>query len=711
MMNKRSKFLNKSSILCAVSVTALMVLFQNCSRVNLEKVEEGVSVFLSSMNPLAVCSESSIDQSAPKYIFLVDMSASNLGKSKLVNVTNHPIYGNTQLNQWDSSQATDANGDRLTMIKNFLTPNGVSTDNNVDVAIIPFSWDRKFSDAATMSVAWKDSTKGFVSKTTAASKVDALLKIQNGFQDPDSGVYTPGAKDFYNCLDPAMASFSGNIVPPGTPVYYYQDEPTSDCPDRGYALPSCTPAPGSGTPLKSCDYHMGETSYLRALEATNRMINEDIAANQKNPDATKNYYVFLISDGAPQDSPVNSPYDPGRCMPKATDPNYEMNCQEQKIFAQISLMETSMKAAGRKLYLYGLYYGGEPAGEAFMNKLVSYAKNGRAKSIANFGGGAANGDFFKSVIESMTVFEPSNIQMIPLTTILKNGVVYADSDMDGVIDIEEASIDGDLATPGLQPLSADNPRSNSLGLLDGLYVMLVKNGQLSSLHCLPGENNFSTNELDPGQTPTNYTGLTKCDMRALGILIDSLNTSSNPTFGLDLDGDGLTDSTFGLDTDDDGLIDLVEILKFLNPADDELSEDTDRDSMTTVQEILRGSDPLTPDSNLPANLINRYTVTPVLSSAGMCSSQGTKAFTVKIDSLQTTSTLDISQSSNVPSYLKHGLNEGVVYIGYRLVQSSSTEVNTLPKTYKGQFVRVKYLPNGQFEVLDEDRPFVTLGTK
>ncbi len=709
MANKRSKFLNKASILSAVSVTALMVLFQNCSRVPLAKVEEEVGVFLSSMNPLAVCSESSIDKSAPKYIFLVDMSASNLGKSKLVNVTNHPIYGNTQLNQWDSSQATDANGDRLTMIKSFLTPNGVSTDSDVDVAIIPFSWDRKFSDA-NMSVAWKDSTKGFVNKTTAASKIDSLLKTQNGFQDPDTGVYTPGAKDFYNCLDPAKPTFSGNILPPGTPISYYQDEPTSDCADRGYALPSCNPAPGLGTPLNSCDYHMGETSYLRALEATKRMIDEDIAANANNPDATKNYYVFLISDGAPQDSPVNLPTDNGRCMPKGDDPNYELNCQEQKIFAQVSLMETSMKAASRKLYLYGLYYGGEPAGETFMNKLVSYAKNGRAKSISNFGE-SSSGDFFKSVIESMTVFEPSNIQMVPLTTILKNGVVYADSDMDGVIDSEEALIDGDLSKPGLQPLSATNPRSNSLGILDGLYVMLAKNGKLSSLQCLAGENKFSASELDPAQTPKNYTGLTKCDMRALGIAIDALNKTNSPTFGLDVDGDGLTDSTFGLDTDDDGLIDFVEVLKFLNPSDNELNEDTDRDGMTTVQEVLRGSDPFTPDSNLPANLINRFTVKALPSTAGVCSSQGTKAFTVKIDSLQTASTLDVSQSSNVPSYLKHGVNEGVVYIGYRLVQTSSTEVNTLPKTYKGQFVRVKYEANGRFEVLDEDKPFVTLGTK
>lgn len=709
MAKKRSKFLKKSPFIYAVSIAALIVFFQNCSRVPLTRIEENPSVFLSSMNPLPICSESTVDKSAPKYIFLVDMSASNLGKSKQVHVPNHPVYGDVDLNQWDSSQATDANGNRLTMIKSFLAPNGVSTDSNVDVAIIPFSWDRKFSDAQ-MSVAWKDSTKGFVDKSTAASKVDNLLKIQNGFQDPVSGVYTPGAKDFYNCLDPAKPTFSGNILPPGNPIYYYQDEPTSDCPDRGYALPSCTPAPGTGTPLNSCDYHMGETSYLRALEATKRMIDEDIAANLNNPDATKNYYVFLISDGAPQDSVVNLPTDPGRCMPKADKPDYEMDCQEQKIFAQVSLMETSMKQASRKLYLYGLYYGGEPDGEAFMNKLVSYAKNGRAKSISNFGG-STSGDFFKSVIESMTVSEPSGIQMIPLTTVLKNGVVYADSDMDGVIDIEEASIDGDLTTPGLQPLSANNPRSNSMGILDGLYVMLAKNGKLSSVQCQAGENQFATSELDPAQTPKNYTGLTKCDMRALGILIDSLGKANNPTFGLDVDGDGLTDSTFGLDTDDDGLIDLVEILKFLNPSDNELNDDTDRDSMTTLQEILRGSDPLTPDTNLPANLINRYTVKALPASAGMCSSQGTAAYSVKVDSIQTATTLDVSQSNKVPSYLKHGANEGVLYIGYRLVQSSSTEVNTLPKTYKGQFVRVKYLSPGQFEVLDQDKPFVTLGTK
>lgn len=709
MIKKRARFLKISSLFYVLGLGAMVVFFQNCSRVPLTRVEEVPSVFMSAMTPLPICSVSSVDNSPPKYIFLVDMSASNLGKSKLVNVANHPVYGNTQLNQWDSSLATDANGDRLKMIKSFLTPSGTTVENNVDFAIVPFSWDRKFSDA-NMSVAWKDSTKGFVTKAVAGTKIDDLLKVQNGYQDPVSGVYTPGAKDFYNCLDPAKPSFSGNTAPPYTPIYYYQDQPTSSCADRGYDMPSCAPSTAPTMPLNSCDFHMGETSYLRALEATKRMIDEDIAANANNPSATKNYYVFLISDGAPQDSTVDSPSDSGRCKPNANDPNAELACQEQKIFAQVSAMEVSMKASSRKLYLYGLYYGGEPAGETFMNKLVSYAKNGRAKSITNFSG-STGADFFKSVIESMTVFEPTNIQMIPLTTILKNGVVYADSDMDGVIDIEEASIDGNPSMNGLQPLSANNPRSNSLGLLDGLYNMLLKNGKLSSLNCAAGENEFAATELDPAQTPKNYTGLTKCDMRALGILIDAVTKSNNPTFGNDTDGDGLTDSTFGLDTDNDGLIDFVEVLKFMNPSDNELSQDTDRDGMTNMQEILRGSDPLTPDANLPANLINRYTVTQLPAAAGVCSSQSAKGYTVKVDTLQTATTLDNSQNTKTPTYLKHGANEGVLYIGYRLVQSSSTEVNSLPKTYKGQFVRVRYLPRGEFEVLDQNKPFVTLGTK
>lgn len=652
----RKKVLRKVLLLNLVLGSVTMVLFQNCSNANLTKVEDPVTLASHSDKAFA-CGMTSQDTSPPKYVFIVDMSGSNLGEWK------KRATANGMESFWDDTNASDANGDRLTLIKDFL--NG-SQDTDPNFAVIGFSWDRA---GATE----RESTVGFVNKSTAMTRIEGLLTEQNGTVD-NLGNIIPGAKDLFSCFKNQS----------------YQDALSVDpvsCPNRGYTMKRCGPV---GQELRECNYQMHETGYVRALDLARKFIYDDIYAKGSK---TKNYYTFFISDGVPKDDlNPSAPADATRCKPSATDPNAEINCQRAKIFEVLRQTRSSMSSApsyARNLFLYGLFYSPPPPacqdsdsdgvcdGETFMRSMVDEAKNGKFFSLQRFTG-ALGGNFFENIVSSSTVYEPFNLQAIPLTTVVKNGKLHADSDMDGVIDSEEVA-----------PLSPQNPRSNPNGILDGLYLMLKAQGKLGLLSCTDAEKVVSEAAPSP-----NYTGLSVCDMKALNI--DVVSTIANKL-------------TPGLDTDKDGLIDLVEVLKFLNPGVSDSAQDLDNDSLITLREVLRGSDPFVPDFQFPLEWTNLYSIQSA--PADSCPAGSSKSYGLMLERIPVTTTKATSKGTEIPSYLRHDENEGIVYVGYSLVSTSSSTTGTLPAIYKGQFVRVRYLANGDYQLVSGFGNFLTLGER
>ncbi|MGE0528586.1 MAG: hypothetical protein AB7G93_20940 [Bdellovibrionales bacterium] len=625
----------------AVGALALLFPFQNCSRAPLIPIPEDLPS-VSGFNDIPpICSQTEVDDSASKFIFIVDMSGSNLGDWKLVGAENF----------WDSTKATDPEGKRLKLIRNFLIDgicgsdpmcpmpaHNETTPAGNDFAVIGFSWDN-------LAVTRSNSTTGFVSAPNALTQIDRLLDKQNGVFDALGTLMTPGAAQLYQCFE--------------TQSYQNPLSTSVSCPARGYSLKTC----GA---FSECDAQMHETSYMKALQLAQEFITTDSTATP-----TKNYYVFMLSDGLPTDDlNTNAPDYAGRCDQATAEDR--LDCQRDKIFALLRGLRLNLQGLSRNMFLYGLYYtypGGPTTGAEFLDEMVSEAKTGKMLTLESITAELGKG-FFKSIIQNATIYEPFNIQAVPLTTILRGEEVLADSDMDGVADIDETS-----------PANARNPRSNPEGTLDGIYNLLVEKGLLNSLTCSAAERALK---------PSNYTGLTDCDVKALHI------------------GSAITALTPGLDSDGDGVIDLVEVLKHMNPRVSEMSQDTDHDSVLNLKEILQGSDPFVPDAGLQSFYLNSFTVKSA-PPAQVCLPTDKKAYTLKLDHLQNASTQAVS--TNLPSYLQHGENEGIIYVGYRLVATSAPTTGSLPARYFARFVRVKYLPNGGFEEIGPVEDFIEIGER
>lgn len=612
--NKKNRALRQRTQKTFLSLMGLGMLFfyQNCAQAPLEKVPSETTQLSQSAESYDICSTSVVDASNPKYLFVVDMSASNIGDWTEV----------AGLHYWDKLKATDLLADRLKLIREFVVG---STDTRAVFSVIGFSWDN-------LQVTRDLSTLGFTTKANALAKIDALIAMQ-----------AKTASEIYQCFETTA----------------YEDGGVVFDPLRGYPVRTC----GA---YSEANYRMNETSYSKALALANEFITTDVGGGS----ATDNYYTFFISDGIPTDDPRASYA--GKCSAG------DLQCQRDKLFPVLRNLKSYLSAAGKNLFLYGLFYGDSAQGRSFLEEMVNEVRSGKFFSLAKFtaGGGSA---FFDSLISNSTLYEPFTIQVIPLTTVVRNGVVYADSDMDGIIDRDETAL-------GLNPA---NPRSNSAGILDGIYSSLLKQ-KLTMPVCTAAEKKF---KVDLSGNLTQLAGLTDCDMKGLKL---------DPTALL---AAGISP---GVDSDSDGVIDLIEINKGLNARSDEQTLDPDSDGLITINELLKGSDPLQPDANLEANLLNSYTVTQT--AAGCDPTVPGRSYQLSVSHLQNTTTLAIS--GNVPKYLAHEADEGIVFVGYRLVATATSRSETPKTEYRGQYMKIKYLPDGTYKFLSNYEPdFLLLGSR
>ena len=136
--------------------------------------------------------------------------------------------------------------------------------------------------------------------------------------------------------------------------------------------------------------------------------------------------------------------------------------------------------------------------------------------------------------------------------IFRNGAVLADSDGDGVPDVDEAAL-------GTDPAAGDTDND---GLMDGVEVRMGLRPQPGNVDIVKGCNPFLDTDADR---------LNDCEERVLG-----------------------TDACIS-DSDGDGLPDLVELLGGTNPLIAEDLNDNDRDGATNVEEVIAHTDPNSAD--------------------------------------------------------------------------------------------------------------------
>lgn len=164
-MKKRSIVL--LTFLACTGGSALV--FQNCTKTGLTAVEEPqIQAIPVPDLKSSVCSKASFSQEsvATKFIFMVDLSASNFGD------WTSEIVGGQKLSYWDSSLATDHDGGRFETIKFFLDHCAQQTGNQY--ALIGFSAGAGVLGGGRFSC----DNVAFGSASTLRGQIDALKARQ-----------------------------------------------------------------------------------------------------------------------------------------------------------------------------------------------------------------------------------------------------------------------------------------------------------------------------------------------------------------------------------------------------------------------------------------------------------------------------------------------------------------------------------------------------
>jgi len=431
-------------IIATVLVIAVAIVFQNCSNVRLMGGEEIAKSSTASVTSLKATVCPMVEPQGAKnakFIFVLDMSLSNIGGKA-------PNTG-----YFKSSLASDANGDRFKLVKDFMSSCGGSTDNQY--AVIAFS--NGAGRIRTIDGKLNFKCDGvFNTSVQAAADVDVLQNLQN--QDKAYWAQYEGK--------PYFGGYEGI---------------------------------------------MGNTSYSQALDCVRDLVVNDLAGlNGATPG--ENYEVLFLSDGQPKDATAGDTrfkdlYDIG-CESKGLtpgSPQYEA-CYLEGIDEPISFTMQVILGMNKHMRYHAIYYK-SPTSTASVDALIEKFMG----EIARVGG------TFKAVIlgllkdeistgnnplcsltqfESSLEFRPEVMTLVNLTMKRVGGKLEADSDIDGLSDEEEIAL-------GSNPTNA---RSQVPGVLDGVCMKVGGFAQ-----CLTKRNAITCSV-----TP-NALGISDCDLQLLKI--------------------------------------------------------------------------------------------------------------------------------------------------------------------------------------------------
>ncbi len=227
-------------ILALLAATVLG--FQNCAQVALEKVDKSVVYQLPAYKMSAsICNDIRFfNQSGSKFVFIVDMSASNVGDWFYETVADKKFY------YWDRNKATDPEGSRFEAIRYFLENCGGQSGSQF--AVIGFG-NTAGTLASSGAPALSCDNVNFASPNEAKNQLD-FLKAR---QDADDDWYFQWSKAENKYL---------NVKTPESLV-------------------------------------LGVTSYTSAIRCAENLLIKDLTSATAAP--ADNYFVFFISDGVPQD--------------------------------------------------------------------------------------------------------------------------------------------------------------------------------------------------------------------------------------------------------------------------------------------------------------------------------------------------------------------------------------------------------------------------
>ncbi|HPI41730.1 MAG TPA: hypothetical protein PLJ21_13050, partial [Pseudobdellovibrionaceae bacterium] len=173
------KYKFKKILYYIFSISILAIAYANCAQQPLEKVETPVQTFEVHPKVLksSLCSESRpVASPGSKFVFIVDMSASNFGDWRIESITSQE--GQVQkLYFWDPSKASDSASDRLTAIEYFIDNCGGSTNDRY--AIVAFSKTAGIAKTIKTSTQLSCEAPRFVSAAELKIQISKLKEVQN----------------------------------------------------------------------------------------------------------------------------------------------------------------------------------------------------------------------------------------------------------------------------------------------------------------------------------------------------------------------------------------------------------------------------------------------------------------------------------------------------------------------------------------------------
>lgn len=592
-----------------LTTASAIFLFQNCSQnITLESAIVQAAYSPPTFNLKAtVCPDArGIAGPASKFVFIIDMSASNIGDWDKSTVLNGKTYS-----YWDKSKASDPGGDRFKAVANFLDT--CSGGANSQFAIIGFSKTAGIITGSGAASSLNCSNVGFTDIATAKNHLANLKNVQD----------TEAA-------------------------WFYQWDRSKN---KYLTDPNFPPV-------------MGGTSYGEALDCAKNVTVKDITSFASN--STENYHITFISDGTPQDVRNKSP----GCNLDSMTPNQKETCYLEKSIDSVRIMRQSALAKGRDLRIHGVFYGPNPSMPLVMDAISKEGGTIEGNYLKDF---AADNNALCSLIltQSSIDYQPENLTLINLTVLNKNGVISADSDMDGLTDEEELKM-------GSDPQDA---RSMVPGVLDGIC------------QSFGGKKECLERRLRIQCLPEKVVGfaLTDCDVKILSL-------------------DQIPDQlTLGLDADKDGIPDFVEIIKGTNPTIADMTMDPDGDGLVNRDEIVKGTDVNT------AEIINLLYINKIVTkysppSEKFCPYGG---WSLIADQIQTAKTLENYNVLPQLELLSHNRRQYLMLVLYRL---SPTNATSPVSEYYAKIVEVNYSVKNGKEYLEnvseilEPSSFLPIGT-
>lgn len=367
-----------------LGVIAVLLSFQNCSRVPLESALQEPDYEAPTLDLKAVvCPDArSLMPESAKFVFAIDMSISNIGDwdtdPARPGVPVPPSY-------FDATKATDPQGDRFKAVKYFLE--NCAGQTGAQFAVIGFSKSAGILQGSGPSAALSCDNAGFVGATQAVAQLNTLKTIQQS----ETSWFTQWSRS-------AGKYLSDPNFPPISSV----------------------------------------TSYISALDCAEKIVVDDLTMSGVN--ATQAYHIFLISDGVPMDVRGSG------CNKANMTPQQVSDCHMEGSLSSSAYMRQAAMAKAKDLRIYGVFYGENPDVPIHLEAISRDGGTAGAMKLSSFEGNQKA--LCDLVISKLSIsYRPDVFSAISLTTLRRDGLLMVDSDMDGVPDVEERALGWDPQSP------------------------------------------------------------------------------------------------------------------------------------------------------------------------------------------------------------------------------------------------------------------------